>query len=128
MSLHSAVLRLISGLTGILSPVAALAQRPVFDGGGIPAGLESTAGVTGVSNADPRTAIVDILVTILNFAALLATVMIIIAGFYLVLSLGSEDNKDKAKRIIYYTLIGLVVILFSRILVSLVTVLLASQV
>lgn len=64
----------------------------------------------------------------MSFAALIAVVMIIIAGIYLLFSFGNDDTKDKAKKIIYYTLIGLVILLFARILVELVTVFLAQQV
>ncbi len=58
---------------------------------------------------------------ILNYLALIATITVIIAGFYLVLSLGNEEGKEKAKKIVMYTLIGLVVILFARIIVGFIT-------
>jgi hypothetical protein len=46
---------------------------------------------------------------------------IIIAGIYMIISLGNDEQIEKAKKIIKYTLIGLVIILFSRVLVGLVT-------
>lgn len=93
----------------------------VYNGGGIPAGINATAGITGVSSADPRSVIVNILMIVLNYASLAAFVMIVLAGFYLVLNNGNDDNKEKAKKIIYYTLIGLVVLLFSRTIVLIFT-------
>lgn len=111
---------------GVLTAMQAAAQ--VYNGGGIDEGLDEADNVTGLNTANPRLAIINILKAVLNFLALIAVVMIIVAGFYLVLSMGNEEQKDKAKRIIIYTLIGLVVILFARIIVSLVTVWLASQV
>ena len=120
--------RLISRLAALAAFAATRAHAQVFNGGGISDGVTQANGVTGISTDDPRQVIVNVLATILNFAALFATVMIIIAGFYLVLSLGNDANKEKAKKIIYYTIIGLVVILFSRIIVSLITVWLPSQV
>lgn len=114
-------------LLSLLShPVRAYAQ--IFNGGGLQSGLNEASQVQGLATGSPRQAIINIIKAILNFTALLAVVMIIIAGFYLILSLGNEEQKDKAKRIIYYTLIGLVVILISRILVGLVTLWLAQQV
>lgn len=104
----------------------AIAQ--VFNGGGIPEGLDKADDVTGMSTTDPRTAVINVIAAVLNFMALTATVMVIIAGIYLVVSLGNDEQKEKAKKIIYYTLIGLIVILFARIIVSLVTVWLPSQV
>lgn len=104
------------------------ANASVFNGGGVNEGLGAASGVVGVSSDDPRQVIIGVLEAVLNFAALFAVIMVITAGFYLVLSLGNDDKKEKAKKIIYYTLIGLIVILFSRVIVSFVTVWLPSQV
>ena len=117
----------ITLLSSSVSPV--FAQDPVFDGPGLSGGVEYAGNVEGIAEAeDPRTTIADILTAALNFAAILAVIMIIIAGFYLVLSLGEDEKKDKAKKIIYYTLIGLMVLLFARIIVGLVTVLLYNEI
>jgi hypothetical protein len=103
-------------------------QAQVYNGGGIPDGVNAAAGITGVASGDPRSVVINIVATALNFAALAAFVMVIIAGFYLVLSNGNDDNKEKAKKTIYYTLIGLVVLLFSRAIVTIFTEWLPSQV
>ena len=100
----------------------------VYNGGGIPAGVGATSGITGVSSADPRTIVVNVIAAVLNYAALLATVMIIAAGFYMVLSNGGDDQKEKAKKIIYFTLIGLTILLFSRVIVAVFTEWLPTQV
>lgn len=105
---------------------AALAQ--VFDGPGILGGLDAAGGVAGLPSGDVRSTIVRILRSVLSFLALAAVITIIIAGIILILSLGNEEQKDRAKRIIFYTLIGLVIILFARVIVGIVTVYLASQV
>lgn len=118
----------IAAALATLSAMLPQASAQVFNGGGVTAGLDQAGGVTGVSTGDPRSVIVRILEEILNFAALLAVLMVIAAGFYLVMSMGNDEQKEKAKKIIYYTLIGLVVILFSRVIVSFVTVWLPSQV
>lgn len=118
----------MSGAFALLLTHANNVAAQVFNGGGVDAGLSEAEGVTGIADGDPRTVIIRILTTVLDFLALFAMIMIIIAGFYLVFSFGDDDNKEKAKKIIYYTLIGLVVILFSRVIVSLVTVWLAEQV
>lgn len=93
----------------------------VYNGGGIPAGIGATAGITGVSSADPRSVIVNIIIIVLNYASLAAFIMVVLAGFYLVLNNGNDENKEKAKKIIFYTLIGLVVLLFSRTIVLIFT-------
>ncbi len=75
-----------------------------------------------------RDIVTSILETVLNFLALVAVVVIVIAGIRLILSQGEEEAKDKAKKTIFYALIGLVVILFARVIVSLVTVYLFNEV
>jgi hypothetical protein len=65
-----------------------------------------------------RDIVAGFITRVLNFLGLIATITVIIAGFYLVLSLGNDDNKDRAKKIIMYTLIGLAVILLSRVIVG----------
>ncbi len=104
------------------------AVASVYDGTGLQGGLDSSINPAGTANLDIRTAIVNVLAIILNFVAFIAVIMVIIAGLYLILSFGNEENKDKAKRIIFYTLIGLAVILFARVIVGLVTVILATNV
>lgn len=98
----------------------------VYNGGGISAGIDATAGITGVATANPRDVIIKIITVVLNYAALAAFIMIVIAGFYLVLNNGNDENKDKAKKIITYTLIGLIVLLFSRVIVEIFTKILPS--
>lgn len=116
-------------LAGVIAYLpGAIATAQVFNGGGVEEGLNAAEGVTGVSGDDPRAAIIAVIAAVLNFTALLAVAMIILAGFYLVLSMGNDDKKEKAKKIILYTIVGLLVILFARVIVSLITVWLAGQV
>jgi hypothetical protein len=107
---------------------AGTASAQVFDGPGLVGGVELAEEIEGIADINnPRATVVRIVTAILEFAALLAVIMVIIAGFYLILSLGEDEKKDKAKKIILYTLIGLVVLLFARIIVGLVTHFLAGQ-
>lgn len=75
-----------------------------------------------------RTIIVDLLASVLNFLALIAVVIVVIAGIRLIVSQGEDDAKDKAKKTIFYALVGLAIVLFARVIVGLVTVYLAEQV
>lgn len=99
-----------------------------YNGSGIPGGLSATAGVTGVASGNPRVIIIRILEIVLNYASLAAFVMVVMAGFYLVLNNGNDEQAEKAKKIIMYTLIGLVVLLLSRAIVQLFTIWLPTQV
>jgi len=75
-----------------------------------------------------RTIITDVINTVLTFLALLAVIVIIIAGIRLIISQGDEGARDTAKKTIIYALIGLIIVLFARVIVGLVTVYLAGEV
>jgi hypothetical protein len=72
--------------------------------------------------------VVNILEAVLNFLALVAIVVVVIAGIRLIVSQGDEGARDTAKKTIFYALIGLVIVLFARVIVSLVTVYLFQEV
>lgn len=56
--------------------------------------------------------------TVVLFA--LGVVMIIVAGVFFVISSGDSENKDKAKNILLWTIVGIVVAVLSYALVRLV--------
>jgi succinate dehydrogenase/fumarate reductase cytochrome b subunit len=82
----------------------------------------------GGSAEDYRRIVIDVLAAVLNFLALIAVVVVVIAGIRLIISQGDEDAKEKAKKTIFYALIGLVIVLFARVIVGLITNYLASEV
>ncbi|OIO53264.1 hypothetical protein AUJ46_05305 [Candidatus Peregrinibacteria bacterium CG1_02_54_53] len=92
----------------------ALAQ--VYNGPGLQQGADSL-GVSGISGGNLRSTIANIVNKILTYVALIAVIVIIIAGLYLILSLGNDSAKDTAKKIVLYTAIGLILILISKALV-----------
>ncbi len=97
----------------LLVPVA---HAQVYGGGGL---LSSMIPIAGMSSATSiRSIIIDIIVFILDFVLLLAVAAIIVAGIYMITSAGEEGQKDKAKKIVYYAIIGIVVVLFSRVIVT----------
>ncbi len=105
--------------TAMLSlPATVTAQ--VYNGGGINAGV-AAAGSLGLSTGNPFYVLLNVIRIVLNLMGIVAMAAIIIAGIYMIISLGNDEQIDKAKKIIKYTLIGLIIILFSRILVGLVT-------
>ncbi len=97
-------------------PVFTLAA--VFDGGGLQGGVNAAGTINGPIKQGLRTTVEKILTWVLNFLALAAVTMIIAAGFWLILGMGSDDAKTKAKNIIKFTLIGLVIVIFSRLIVA----------
>lgn len=110
-----------AGVMAVTTVSTAWAQfaGPTPDVGGLP---------DASSPDDVRGTVIAILEAVLNFLALIAVVVIVIAGIRLILSQGEDEQKDKAKKTILYSIIGLVVVLFARVIVSLVTVYLAEEV
>ncbi|TSC79385.1 MAG: hypothetical protein G01um101425_665 [Candidatus Peregrinibacteria bacterium Gr01-1014_25] len=82
----------------------------------------------GADEGSIRDVITEIIRAILNFLALIAVIVVIIAGIRLIVSQGEEEAKEKAKKTIIYALIGLIIVLFARVIVGLVTVYLAGRV
>jgi succinate dehydrogenase/fumarate reductase cytochrome b subunit len=78
------------------------------------AGLKTGGGDT---NAIKNT-IVDLLLKVLDFITLLGVIFVVVAGIRLIVSGGDEGEKDKAKKTIIYVIIGIIVILFARVIVS----------
>ena len=88
-------------------------------GGG---GLNPPPAIGGLSNdTDIKTAIVSIIVWVLDFVLLIAVVFVIVAGIRLIISGGDEGEKDKAKQTIIYVIVGIVVVIFARVIVMFVS-------
>ncbi len=74
---------------------------------------------TGTGDVDSiKNLIVRIILIVLDFITLIAVIYVIIAGIRLIVSGGDEGEKDKAKKTIIYVIVGIIVILFARVLVS----------
>jgi type IV secretory pathway VirB2 component (pilin) len=80
----------------------------------------------GGAPGDIRQTILDVLGKVLNFMALVAVVVIVIAGIRLVIAGADEQQRDKAKKMIMYAIIGLVVIILASAIVSFIADTLAS--
>ncbi len=125
MSLRLPPLRLCN-LNGVLVVFASCMIRAkafaqgVYGGCGIACGIAGASGITGISEATSLTELILTIISfILDFALLLAMLAVIVAGIYLITSNGDEGQKDKAKTIIFYVIIGILLIIFSRAIVIL---------
>jgi len=108
---------------------AQTSSAAIYGGPGITAGLNALGAIAGIpTGSSPRAIITKILQSLLSFMSLMSVFAIIVAGIYLVVGFGSDESKEKAKKIILYTLVGLMIILFSQVIVSLVTSYLVSQI
>lgn len=73
-------------------------------------------GIGGAS--DLRATIIKIVKEVLLFMALVAVIVIVIAGVRLVLSQGEQDQIDKSKKTIIYAIIGLIIIALASAIVA----------
>lgn len=109
--------------TALVTSLLALPEKmlaQVYNGGGVNAGVNA-AGNLGLARGNPFYILLNLIRMVLNLMGIVAVATIIIAGIYMIISLGNDDQIEKGKKIIKYTLIGLVIILFSRVIVGLVT-------
>ncbi len=103
---------------GLIMFKAQIAAAAVYGGGGVRSGINEVSGIGGISTISSLSElIIKIIKFILDFVLLLAVGAIIIAGIYLIVSNGDEGQKDKAKKIVYYAVAGIVLVLLSRVIV-----------
>lgn len=110
----------ITTVAGVGSTTTAFIEccdSPFYNGDGIEGGVELAEQISGISDKSIREVVRDILITVLSFLGLLAVVMIVIAGIMMVVSGGDEQLIARAKKIIFWTIIGLLVILFATAIV-----------
>jgi len=107
-SFNTLCLRVSATAVTLMIAPAALAQGSLF--GDVPD--------IGGANNDIRGTILNVLKKVLTFMALIAVVFIVIAGIRLVVSQGEEAEKDKAKKTIFYVIIGLIIILLAQAIVT----------
>ncbi|MBU2213593.1 pilin [Patescibacteria group bacterium] len=62
--------------------------------------------------------VIDVIKAILSFMALVAVVIIVIAGIRLVVSQGEQEAVEKSKKTILYAVIGLIIILLAQAIVD----------
>jgi len=72
----------------------------------------------GLCEPGLRTLILKIINWILLFLGLIATAFLIYGGFMYITSAGNEQNVDKAKKVIMYAAIGIVIIVLAAVLVN----------
>ncbi len=83
---------------------------------------------TATNESDIRQIILRALTFVLDFLALIAVVFIIIAGIRLIVSQGEDEEKNKAKKTILYVIVGLLVVLFARVIVGFFTSTVSQQI
>ncbi len=109
---------LTSSITFPLLSFVERASASVFNGGGLESGVQAAGEISGTSHLTLREAILSLLYQVLSYLALLGVFMIIIGGAYLIVSGGSDEIKEKVKKIVLYVVIGLIIVLLARVIVG----------
>lgn len=107
----------------LLSPLTTLAQAPAPTGVGLNFSFDKVEQIrdkAGVKKNEGNLPyfITTILKVVLSFVGILAAAAIIYASILLITNLGDEDSVAKAKKIILYAVIGLILIGFSVVIVN----------
>jgi succinate dehydrogenase/fumarate reductase cytochrome b subunit len=106
-----------------LSALSGAAANSMFYVGSAFAALPTNdTEITGLNNTgdDPaaiKAAIIDFIERVLDFVLIIAIVYVVVAGLRLIVSGGDEGEKDKTKTTIIYVLVGIVIVLFARVIV-----------
>ena len=96
----------LGALAVMALPTVALAQATTFS-------VENIGGQVGLGTADLKTTVINIIQWVLGILALVAVIMIIIAGFQWMTAAGNEEKVEKAKKVISAAVIGLIIVLLA---------------
>ncbi|MBI3619106.1 hypothetical protein HY213_03700 [Candidatus Peregrinibacteria bacterium] len=100
------------------APFAQAFARIYDSPGGLLEGLKIARQIHGISALSLREIILQVLLGILDLVGLAAVFAITITGVLLVVGGGSDPWRMKAKHMMLWTVIGLIVILTARLIVS----------
>jgi hypothetical protein len=109
------LLALMAG--SLFSMETALAQDPPNFGTGFDT-VENIGEASGVGDTDPYTTIVSILRILLALMAIVALAVIVIGGILYIISFGDEKRAERAKTMILYAIIGLIIVGLSALIVN----------
>jgi hypothetical protein len=120
MSLITIALQKIHYKTGIFFSTLVVTSK-TFAFGSDKFGTGDLDDLPNPGNGDLRVAVLNLIKTVLSYLALIAVVYIIYAGIRLMVSRGNEEAVSEGRKTIIYVLVGLIVIIFARFLVSIAT-------
>ena len=107
------VLGLSTVLLLIFTALGGVASAQLISEGDVPS---SIAGATG-GEGSFRSLILNVVNFFLLFIGLIAVIMIIYCGVTYVTAAGNQESIDKAKKIIMYAIVGIIIVLISFALV-----------
>lgn len=95
------------------------AYAQVWQGGDVQSGISEAEAIETGGGGDIRESVTSILFEVVSYVGLAAVTVIIIAGIMLVVGGANSEIQSRARRIILYSLIGIVVMIVSAGIVKL---------
>jgi len=129
MTIHPARLRSLLSVTFFATALVFLSLQVAPESGhlsaamysgGLDAGIGAGNSIAGVGSNSPRDVIVGIVNYILGYVVLIAVIVIVLSGIYMIISFGNDSAKETAKKVIMYTVAGIVIILLAGAIVNIV--------
>lgn len=115
----SKIKALAIGLVAVVGVSAlAMAVEPVLAADNISSTCTQWQIDQGLCTAGLRTLVLDIVNWFLLFLGLVATGFLVYGGFLYVTSAGNDENINKAKKIIIYAAVGILIIVLAAVLVN----------
>jgi hypothetical protein len=116
--------RALLGLVASFLPSLASAQ--VFDGGGLTRGInKAKTELAGTGVITENTDLVPVIGRIIKFAlplvGALALLAFVVSGFFLLLGFGTDESITRAKKIMLWSLVGIIVVIISYPVVKFIT-------
>lgn len=105
-------------LTGLVGASTFAALAPVALADDIGSTCTAWQEEQGLCESGLRTLVLSIINWVLLFLGLIATGFLIYGGFMYITSAGNEQNVDKAKKVIMYAAIGIIIIVLAAVLVN----------
>jgi len=114
------ILKYIAAPFALILPYAALAQNRV-QGGLENSQLRQVFGSGGLTSSQDLTGlIINIIRIMLFFAGAIAVVFVIIGGYFYMTAQGNEEQAEKGKKTLINAAIGIIVIILSYVIISVV--------
>jgi hypothetical protein len=81
-----------------------------YGGGGVGEGIDEANAFNTGGTTDVRETITDILFAVFTFLGVIAVLVIVIAGILMIIGGADDGQREKAKNMILYAVIGLIVV------------------
>ena len=109
------MLRISTLLSTLFTP--SILSAAIFMGGGVGQGITAAGSIVGLSHRTVRGLTLNILNTVFDIVGLSTLVALVAAGLMFILDWGNDQLKERAKKAMLYCIIGLLVLIFGKVII-----------